>query len=93
VPPSSALFDGEAQGQRTGVGCRCFLHRQDIGLSRSRVPALRWSCKLGRTTKHTIVYPDSGPIYRVIALHPTFLILKMNNATMGVSRELRKFTK
>jgi hypothetical protein len=36
--------------------CRCFLHRQDTGWSRSRVPVLRWFCKL-RTTKHTIVYP------------------------------------
>jgi hypothetical protein len=26
--------------------CQCFLHRQDIGWSRSRVPILRWSCEL-----------------------------------------------
>jgi hypothetical protein len=26
--------------------CRCFLHRQDIGWSRSRVPILRWSGEL-----------------------------------------------
>jgi hypothetical protein len=26
-----------------------------------------------KTTKHTIVYPDSGPCYDVIAIHPAFL--------------------
>jgi hypothetical protein len=25
---------------------RCFLHQQDIGWSRSRIPILRWSCEL-----------------------------------------------
>jgi hypothetical protein len=35
------------------VNCQCFLHRQDIGWSRSRVPVLRWSCELRRTIKHT----------------------------------------
>jgi hypothetical protein len=26
--------------------CQCFLHRQDIGWSRSCIPVLRWSCEL-----------------------------------------------
>jgi hypothetical protein len=39
------------------------------------------------------VYPSSCPFYKVLALCPTFLILKMNSVTMGVSRELKKFTK
>jgi hypothetical protein len=28
------------------TNCRCFLHRQDLGWSRSRIPVLRWYCKL-----------------------------------------------
>jgi hypothetical protein len=35
----------------------------------------------------------SCPFYKVIAQRPTFLILKINSVTMGVSRELRKFAK
>jgi hypothetical protein len=34
-------MSGEATRERT---CRCFLHRQDIGWSRSRVSILRWCC-------------------------------------------------
>jgi hypothetical protein len=70
-----------------------FLHRQDIGWSRSCIPVLRWSCKLWRTTKHTIVYPSSDPFYKVIALRSAFLILKMNSVIMVVSRELEMFAK
>jgi hypothetical protein len=41
-----------------------------------------------------MVYPGSGPYYEVIALRLLFLLLKkLNNVTMGVSRELKKFTK
>jgi hypothetical protein len=70
---------------------QCFLHRQDIWWSRSRVPILRWSCELWRTTKHTIVYLGLGPCYEVIALHQMFLLLKkMNSVIMGVSWELEK---
>jgi hypothetical protein len=42
---------------------------------------------------HTIVYPGSGPFYKVIALRPVFLILKMNIVIIGVSIELEKFSK
>jgi hypothetical protein len=42
---------------------------------------------------HTIVYPASDLFYKIIVLHPTFLILKINSVIMGVSRELEKFTK
>jgi hypothetical protein len=44
------------------ANCQCFLHQQDIGWSRSRFPVLRWSGELWRTTKHTVVYPSSGPV-------------------------------
>jgi hypothetical protein len=50
--------------------------RQDIGWSRSRVPILRWSCKLWINIKHTIVYLDSDPYYELIALRPMFFIKK-----------------
>jgi hypothetical protein len=50
-----------------------FLHHQDIGWSRSCVHVSRWSCKLRRTIKHTIIYPGSGPYYEVIAIRPAFL--------------------
>jgi hypothetical protein len=65
----------------------CFLHRQDIGWSRSCVPISRWSCELRKTTKHTIVYPSSGTCYRVIALHPAFLYWR--RITVLQSGELR----
>jgi hypothetical protein len=58
-----------------------------------RVPVLRWSCELFRSTKHTIVYLGSGLFYKVIALYPAFLILKINSVAMGVGRELKKFAK
>jgi hypothetical protein len=48
------------------VFCQCFLHRQDIGWSRSRVPVPRWFCKIRRTIKHTISYSGSGSCYKVI---------------------------
>jgi hypothetical protein len=48
------------------TNCWCFFLRQDIGWSRSHVPALWWSCELCKTTKHTIVYPSSGPIFLYI---------------------------
>jgi hypothetical protein len=60
-----------------------------FALTRYRVVTIacscsRWSCELWRTTKHTIVYPDSGPSYEVIALHPTFSVLtKKNSVIMG----------
>jgi hypothetical protein len=75
------------------VNYQCFLHRQDIEWSRSFISILRWSYELWRTTKHTIVYPVLDPFYKVIALCPAFLILKMNNVIKGVSRELEKFAK
>jgi hypothetical protein len=46
----------------------CFLHQEDIGRSRSFIPVVRWSCELRRTIMRTIVYPYSGPFYKVIAL-------------------------
>jgi hypothetical protein len=59
----------------------CFFHLGSfVGVS-----ILRWCCVL--------VYPGSDPFYKIIVLHPTFLILKINSVTMGVSRELEKFTK
>jgi hypothetical protein len=64
----------------------CFLHRQHIGWSRSRVPVLRLSCELRRATKDIIVYPGLGPCYEVIAIRPTFFVLvKKNSVTKGVS--------
>jgi hypothetical protein len=65
------------------VSIDVFLHRQDIGWSRSRVPILRWSCELLRTTKHTIVYPNSDPCYEVIALHPAVCIGKEEQCYKG----------
>jgi hypothetical protein len=43
--------------------------------------------------KQIVFYTNAGIFYKIIALHPTFLILKMNNVTKGVSRELQKFAK
>jgi hypothetical protein len=59
---------------------QCFLHQQDIGLSRSHVPIPSWSCDLWRTTKHTIIYPVLGSRYEVIALHLAFFVLKKKNS-------------
>jgi hypothetical protein len=53
-----------------------FLHRQDIEWSRSYVPVLMWSYELRRTTRHTIVYPVSGPFYKIIVLHPALLCIE-----------------
>jgi hypothetical protein len=39
----------------------------------------------------TLVYHGSGPFYKVIALRPMLLILKMNSVIMGESRVLEKF--
>jgi hypothetical protein len=36
----------EAENSTVLESCRCFMHRQDIGWSRSRVPVLRWSSEL-----------------------------------------------
>jgi hypothetical protein len=43
--------------------------------------------------KQIVFYTNAGIFYKIIALHPTFLILKMNSVTKGVSRELQKFAK
>jgi hypothetical protein len=58
------------------TGCRCFLHWQDIGWSRSRILVLRWSCELRRTTKHTTIYLGYYPFYKIIALRPAFLCIE-----------------
>jgi hypothetical protein len=73
------------------TNCWCFLHRQDIGWQRSRVPIPRWSCELLRTRKHTIVYPGSGPFYKVIAVCPAFWYWGWVVVTMGLSKALKKF--
>jgi hypothetical protein len=46
-----------------------------------------------RTIKHTIIYSDSGPLFRDNSHTSSGLILKMNNGYNGVSRELEKFMK
>jgi hypothetical protein len=45
------------------------------------------------TTKHIIVYPSSGLSFEVIVLHPAVWYWRWTIITMGVSRELEKFTK
>jgi hypothetical protein len=39
-----------------------------------------------QVTKHTTVYPGSGPSLEVIALRPMILILKMNNGYNGAGQ-------
>jgi hypothetical protein len=59
--------------------------------ARYRVVKIMCSCfevvlRTIKNYKNTIVYLGSGPCYKVIALHPTFLLLKkMNSVIIGVS--------
>jgi hypothetical protein len=44
-----------------------------------------------QTTKHTMIYPGSGPLLKDNSPTSSCLIWKMNRGYNGVSRELKKF--
>jgi hypothetical protein len=56
MEPSERLEEKHAASPPSWrTNCRCFIHRQDIGWSRSRVLILRWPCELQSTLKFIFI--------------------------------------